>query len=76
MLGMVDFSLIPVYIIDDLTLKHGAASLTDRGGWPRSGSCPKTLSAHRDVRVEVCDSGGGDDSRPGIRRSAGESRCH
>jgi len=32
MLGMVDFSLIPVYIIDDLTLKHGAASLADRGG--------------------------------------------
>ncbi len=32
MLGMVDFSLIPVYIIDDLTLKHGAASLSDRGG--------------------------------------------
>ncbi len=32
MLGMVDFSLIPVYIIDDVTLKHGAASLSDRGG--------------------------------------------
>lgn len=32
MLGMVDFSLIPVYIIDNLSLKHGAASLTDRGG--------------------------------------------
>lgn len=32
MLGMVDFSLIPVYIIDNLTLKHGAASLADRGG--------------------------------------------
>ncbi len=32
MLGMVDFSLIPVYIIDDLNLKHGAASMADRGG--------------------------------------------
>ncbi len=32
MLGMVDFSLIPVYIIDDLTLKHGAASISDQGG--------------------------------------------
>lgn len=32
MLGMVDFSLIPVYIIDDVILKHGAASLSDRGG--------------------------------------------
>ena len=32
MLGMVDFSLIPVYIIDDLSLKHGAASISDRGG--------------------------------------------
>jgi len=32
MLGMVDFSLIPVYIIDELSLKHGAASLSDRGG--------------------------------------------
>lgn len=32
MLGMVDFSLIPVYIIDELTLKHGAASISDRGG--------------------------------------------
>ncbi len=33
MLGMVDFSLIPVYIIDDLTLKHGAASLVGPGWW-------------------------------------------
>ncbi len=32
MLGMVDFSLIPVYIIDNLSLKHGAASISDRGG--------------------------------------------
>ena len=32
MLGMVDFSLIPVYIIDNVILKHGAASLPDRGG--------------------------------------------
>ena len=29
---MVDFSLIPVYIVDDLNLKHGAASLADRSG--------------------------------------------
>ena len=32
MAGMVDFSLIPVYIIDNLVLKHGAASLTDKAG--------------------------------------------
>ncbi len=32
MAGMVDFSLIPVYIIDDLNLKHGSASMADRSG--------------------------------------------
>lgn len=32
MAGMVDFSLIPVYIIDDLNLKHGTASIADRSG--------------------------------------------
>jgi iron complex outermembrane receptor protein len=32
MAGMVDFSLIPVYIIDDVNLKHGSASLADRSG--------------------------------------------
>lgn len=32
MLGMVDFSLIPVYIIDDLNLTHGAASVSDQSG--------------------------------------------
>jgi iron complex outermembrane receptor protein len=32
MAGMVDFSLIPVYIIDDLILNHGSASLADRSG--------------------------------------------
>jgi len=32
MAGMVDFSLIPVYIIDELNLKHGSASLADRSG--------------------------------------------
>ncbi len=32
MAGMVDFSLIPVYIIDDLNLKHGASSLSEQGG--------------------------------------------
>ncbi|MFW5725514.1 MAG: TonB-dependent receptor [Bacteroidota bacterium] len=32
MLGMVDFSLIPVYIIDDITLKHGGASVSDQSG--------------------------------------------
>ncbi len=32
MLGMVDFSLIPVYIIDDLNLKHGGASIADQSG--------------------------------------------
>jgi len=32
MAGMVDFSLIPVYIIDELSLKHGSASLADRSG--------------------------------------------
>lgn len=32
MLGMVDFSLIPVYIIDDLSLQHGAASISKQSG--------------------------------------------
>lgn len=32
MVGMVDFSLIPVYIIDGLNLKYGAASIADQGG--------------------------------------------
>ncbi len=32
MLGMVDFSLIPVYIIDDINLKHGSASVADQSG--------------------------------------------
>lgn len=32
MLGMVDFSLIPVYIIDDMNLKHGTASISDQSG--------------------------------------------
>ncbi len=32
MSGMVDFSLIPVYIVDDLNLKHGAASAADKSG--------------------------------------------
>lgn len=32
MAGMVDFSLIPVYIIDELKLNHGSASLADRSG--------------------------------------------
>ncbi len=32
MLGMVDFSLIPVYIIDDMSLKHGAASISEQSG--------------------------------------------
>jgi iron complex outermembrane receptor protein len=32
MSGIVDFSLIPVYIIDDLNLKHGGASIADRSG--------------------------------------------
>lgn len=32
MTGMVDFSLIPVYLMDDISLRHGAASLADRSG--------------------------------------------
>ena len=32
MSGMVDFSLIPVYIIDELDLKHGTASIADQSG--------------------------------------------
>lgn len=30
--GMVDFSLIPAFIIDDLVLLHGNASIADKGG--------------------------------------------
>lgn len=32
MTGMVDFSLIPVYLVDDLNLKYGAASISDGSG--------------------------------------------
>ena len=32
MTGMIDFSLIPVYIVDDLNLKHGSASIADNSG--------------------------------------------
>ena len=32
MLGMVDFSLIPVYISDKMKLKHGAASISEQSG--------------------------------------------
>ena len=32
MLGMVDFSLIPVYLLDGVELLHGAASLAEQGG--------------------------------------------
>ncbi len=32
MTGSVDFSLIPVYIIDDINLKHGTASIADNSG--------------------------------------------
>lgn len=32
MLGMFDFSLIPVYLIDELKLYHGSASLSETGG--------------------------------------------
>lgn len=34
MLGMVDFSLIPVYMIDEMNLQHGAASLGFQSGGP------------------------------------------
>jgi iron complex outermembrane receptor protein len=32
MLGMVDFSLIPVFIIDQLTIQYGAASIASQSG--------------------------------------------
>ncbi len=32
MAGMVDFSLIPVYIIDEMNIRHGAASIADHSG--------------------------------------------
>lgn len=32
MTGMVDFSLIPVFIIDDISLKHGTSSIADKSG--------------------------------------------
>lgn len=32
MTGMVDFSLIPIYIVDNISLKHGAASIADQSG--------------------------------------------
>lgn len=32
MTGMVDFSLIPIYFIDDLSLEHGGASIASQSG--------------------------------------------
>ncbi|MFO7658755.1 MAG: TonB-dependent receptor plug domain-containing protein [Bacteroidales bacterium] len=32
MLGMVDFSIIPVYIVDNMSLQHGAASVKESSG--------------------------------------------
>ncbi|HER09930.1 MAG TPA: TonB-dependent receptor [Bacteroides sp.] len=32
MAGMVDFSLIPVYLVDEVQLKHGTASIADGSG--------------------------------------------
>ena len=32
MAGMVDFSLIPVYVIDEVSLRHGSASISDGTG--------------------------------------------
>lgn len=32
MTGMVDFSLLPVYVIDQISLKHGASSIADQSG--------------------------------------------
>lgn len=32
MLGMVDFSQIPVFLIDDISLKYGNSSLSEQGG--------------------------------------------
>lgn len=32
MTGMVDFSLIPVYVLDELNLKHGSASISEQSG--------------------------------------------
>lgn len=32
MTGMVDFSLLPVFLVDDLKLRHGVASIADRSG--------------------------------------------
>jgi outer membrane cobalamin receptor len=32
MLGMVDFSLVPVYIIDQVNISYGAGSIASRGG--------------------------------------------
>jgi len=32
MTGMVDFSLIPVYLVDEMDLKHGGASISGQGG--------------------------------------------
>ena len=32
MTGMIDFALIPIYIVDDLNIKHGSASIADNSG--------------------------------------------
>ena len=32
MLGMVDFSLVPLFLVDELKIRHGAASIAAQGG--------------------------------------------
>jgi iron complex outermembrane receptor protein len=32
MLGMVDFTLVPLFLVDALKIRHGAASIADQGG--------------------------------------------
>ena len=48
MTGSVDFSLIPVYVIDDLNLKHCTAAIADNsGGWGGSISINHTNSGNK-----------------------------
>lgn len=50
MLGMVDFSLLPVGFFDEITLKHGSSSL-DQGEGALGGSIEMRSSANWDNRI-------------------------
>jgi iron complex outermembrane receptor protein len=53
MTGMVDFSMIPVYIIDEMSLKHGTASIENQsGGLGGAINIKNKVNWEKDTRVK------------------------